>query len=197
MSFVTIAKNQTTPDKDIEDIFDQNDDLTTEREFSNRQYKSYSEKFYNEGFREALSDLEDEAKEEAQNVNEEKALQIAFDRGYQSAFSIAKKLSVLSSAAKTYLELKAIELPQDTLKDIIEINIALDTAKDQLNNLVRQNENTIAISDQSPKRSESNKQVYAQQKAEEINKQWSLRLSERLNLTDLEMRCEKLLDLKF
>lgn len=197
MSFVTIAKNQTTPDKDIEDIFDQNDDLTTEREFSNRQYKSHSEKFYNEGFREALSDLEDEAKEEAQNVNEEKSLQIAFDRGYQSAFSIAKKLSVLSSAAKTYLELNATELPQDTLKDIIEINIALDTAKDQLNNLVRQNENTIAISEQSPKRSESNKQVNAQQKSEEINKQWSLRLSERLNLTDLEMKCKKLLDLEF
>ena len=146
MSFVTNAKTQTTPNKDIEDIFDQNDDLTTEREFSNKQYKSYSEKFYNEGFREALSDLEDEAKDEAQTVNEVKALQISFDTGYQSAFSIAKKLSVLSSAAKTYLNLKAVGQPKDNLEDVIEINNALDTAHDQLNNHIRQNDNSKAIS---------------------------------------------------
>ena len=195
MSFVTNAKTQTTPNKDIEDIFDQNDDLTTEREFSNKQYKSYSEKFYNEGFREALSDIEDEAKDQAQNVNEEKALQISFDTGYQSAFSIAKKLSVLSSAAKTYLNLKAVGQPKDNLEDIIEINNALDTAHDQLNNHIKQNENSQAIIQQSLKSCESDKQVYAQQKTEEINKQWSLRLSESLNLTNLETKCKKLLDL--
>ena len=87
---------------DVDDIFDQTDSATFEQEFSNRQYDKYVSKFYNEGYREALSDLEDKASTET-SESENNVLQTAFDKGYNSAFLVSKKLATLSASVKTHL----------------------------------------------------------------------------------------------
>ena len=120
MNSTTNSDSETSRKDDIEDVFDQNEDVAFNREFANRQYKTYSSKFYNEGFREALSNLEEEAGADDSDLNDEKALQIAFDEGYQTAFSISKKLSILISAVKTYLDLKCANLTEGILKDLKE-----------------------------------------------------------------------------
>ena len=83
---------------DIEDTFDQGDEIANEKQFANKEYDKYTEKFYNEGFREALFALEEQAAEGTSNSNNENVLQASFDQGYASALKIALQLFSAKSA---------------------------------------------------------------------------------------------------
>ena len=70
---------------DIEDIFDQTVQVADEKQFADKQYDKYTGRFYNEGFREALSALQDQAEGGKVNSNDENILQKSFN--YASSIS--------------------------------------------------------------------------------------------------------------
>jgi hypothetical protein len=88
------TKQMLKEDNDIEDIFygDQNDNVAFDQEIANKHFDNYGTKFYNEGFREALSFLEDEAGVDSSNAKDDHILQTSFDQGYETAFVISKQL---------------------------------------------------------------------------------------------------------
>jgi hypothetical protein len=74
------TKQMLKEDNDIEDIFygDQNDNVAFDQEIANKHFDNYGTKFYNEGFREALSFLEDEAGVDSSNAKVALILQMRF-----------------------------------------------------------------------------------------------------------------------
>ena len=195
MNSTTNSDSETSRKDDIEDVFDQNEDVAFNREFADRQYKTYTSKFYNEGFREALSNLEDEAGADDSELNDEKALQIAFDEGYQTAFSISKKLSILISAVKTYLDLKCANLTEGILKDLKELDSDLTVAQDKLLYLLRQNEN-LPVNEISTTNVDTNMQVNPRERTKIIDKQWCHQLKESVDFINLEKRCTAILNVE-
>ena len=195
MNSTTNSDSETSRKDDIEDVFDQNEDVAFNREFADRQYKTYTSKFYNEGFREALSNLEDEAGADDSELNDEKALQIAFDEGYQTAFSISKKLSILISAVKTYLDLKCANLTEDILKDLKELDSDLTVAQDKLLYLLRQNEN-LPVNEISTTNVDTNMQVNPRERTKIIDKQLCHQLKESVDFINLEKRCTAILNVE-
>ena len=85
-------------DYNSEDFYgDQSDNIAFDQEIANKQFDKYASKFYNEGFREALSFLEDEAGEDASNSKDDHILQTSFDQGYETVFVISKQLFIHNS----------------------------------------------------------------------------------------------------
>ena len=123
--------NKSSPtNTDIDDVFDQTDDVNHEQQFAQKQYDRYVGKFYNEGFREALSFLEDEAGAQPTNSENVHALQNSFDKGYETAFAAAKQFSTLRNGVKTYLEFVKDApdlLSNNELTELKNIDIELDT----------------------------------------------------------------------
>ena len=195
MNSNTNSDSETSRKDDIEDVFDQNEDVAFNREFANRQYKAYTSKFYNEGFREALSNLEDKAGEDDSDFYDEKALQIAFDKGYQTAFSISKKLSILISAVKTYSDLKCANLTEDKLKDLKELDSDLTVAQDKLHYLLRQNENKPA-NEISTTNDNTHMEINPKERTKIIDKQWCHQFKESLDFINLEKRCKAILNVE-
>ena len=195
MNSTTNSDSGTSWKDDIDDVFDQNEDIAFNREFANRQYKAYTSKFYNEGFREALSNLEDKAGEDDSDLNDEKALQIAFDEGYQTAFSISKKLSILISAVKAYSDLKCANLTEDELKDLKELDSDLTVAQDKLHYLLRQNEN-LGVNEISTTNDDTNMQVNPKERTKIIDKQWCHQIKESFDYINLEKRCKAILNVE-
>ena len=123
-------KQLSTTNTDIDDIFDQTDNVHYEKELANKQYDKYVGKFYNEGFREALSFLEDDAAAQQPDSRNEHALQMSFDKGYETAFAAAKQFSTLRNGVKTYLELvkdAPDSLSNNELTELKNVDLELDT----------------------------------------------------------------------
>ena len=184
---------------DIDDVFygDQTDNLLCDTEFSNKQYDRYVGKFYNEGFREALSFLEDEAGGDTSSSKDEHVLQISFDKGYESAFEISKQLSTLSNAIRTYLELSK-NAPKTILNaelsDIEKLCADLEEAKLKLGELV--NGGAIASTTNNDTREDTKEpNMSIQQKLANIDENWHSKLSEIIYLPDLQKKCQLFLDL--
>jgi len=181
---------------DIDDIFDQSVELNCDKEFANKQYDKYVESFYNAGFREALTFIEDESSADAIN-SEEHALQSSFDKGYETAFTTSRKLSTLISAVKTYIDfLKENTEPQlqENLRELESLNLELDAAKLKLNDLVKSSAVAL-IDDGLAEKNKIDTNITVQQRIANLDEKWCSKLSDTINLPDLQTRCNKLLDI--
>ena len=174
---------------DIENIFDQSNEIDCDKDFANKQYDKYVENFYNAGYREALSFVEDEAGADTFN-SEEHALQLAFDKGYETAFITAKNISILANAVRTHLVFirnNSDPLLQANLHELESLNLELDLAKIKLEEVV--GSSSIA------ENNKSDKIFTVKQRIVKIDDEWSSKLSDTINLPDLQKKCKVLLDI--
>ena len=176
---------------DVDDIFDQTDSATFEQEFSNRQYDKYVSKFYNEGYREALSDLEDKASTET-SESENNVLQTAFDKGYNSAFLVSKKLATLSASVKTYLKayknISGSEVIQKK-QQLENISVEIETTELSIKDFLKGYEST-------PKKEQYDTKLSTEQQIANIDEEWCSKFRDIVDLEDLQNRCANLLDIE-
>ena len=189
------CKQALNADNDIGDIFygDQSNNIACDQEITNKQYDMYSNKFYNEGFREALSVLDDKAGAGTSDSKDEHILQSSFDQGYETAFVISKQLYTVRTAIKTYLEL--LKVDNTNIKHVSELeklNLDLDAAKIKLDKLV-QGEIVILVPPQSQASDTWNKFNSSHEKIVELDEKWRSTFNDIINLQDLGLRCTRLL----
>lgn len=180
---------------DIEDIFygDQTDNIACDQEIANKQYDKYGTRFYNEGFREALSLLQDEAGVDASKEN---ILQASFDQGYETAFVTSKQLFSAITAVKTYLELgkkdNSEAFSSEHVSDLEKLNLDLDAAKIKLDELVKDGIG-VSVTPESKASDSVNTNNSSQQSIVELDERWRSKINDIINLQDLRMRSTKLL----
>lgn len=153
-------KQSSTTNTDIDDIFDQTDNVHYEKELANKQYDKYVGKFYNEGFREALYFLEDEAGAQPTNSKNEHALQISFDKGYETAFILAKEVTTLRNAAKIHLEFAKDDpdvISSNDLTELQKLSSDLDSAKVKIDELVNGGTITATVDKDSEQQAKKHK----------------------------------------
>ena len=175
---------------DVDDIFDQTDSATFEQEFSNRQYDKYVSKFYNEGYREALSDLEDKASTET-SESENNVLQTAFDKGYNSAFLVSKKLATLSASVKTHLKIyKNISGSEVIQKkqQLENISVEIETTELRIKYFLKGYESTS-------KKEQYDTKLSTEQQIANHDEEWCSKFRHIVDLDDLQHRCVSLLDI--
>ena len=174
---------------DVDDIFDQTDSATFEQEFSNRQYDKYVSKFYNEGYREALSHLEDNASTKT-SESENNVLQTAFDKGYNSTFLVSKKLATLSASVKTHLmiykNISGSEVIQKK-QQLENISVEIKTTEMRIKDFLKGYEST-------PKKEHDTK-LSTEQQIANLDEEWCSKLRDIVDLDDLQHRCANLLDI--
>lgn len=175
---------------DVEDIFDQTDDATSEQEFSNRQYDKYASKFYNEGYREALSNLEDIASTET-SESENNVLQTGFDKGYNSAFLVSKKLATLSASVKTHLKMyKTVSGSEVNQKkqQLENISVEIETTELRIKDFLNGYEST-------PKMEQYDTKLSTEQQIANLDEDWCSKFRDIVDLDDLHHRCVNLIDI--
>ena len=189
-------KESSTPNTDIDDIFDQTDNVHYEKELANKQYDKYVGTFYNEGFREALSFLEDEAGAQPTNSKNEHALQISFDKGYETAFIIAKQVATLGNAAKIKLEFAKDDpdiLSSNELTELQKLSTDLDLARAKIDELV--SGGTITASGDNGTEQEKNTNISIEKEVDRLDANWCSKLTEIICLHELRDRCKVILDI--
>ena len=190
-------KQLSTTNTDIDDIFDQTDNVHYEKELANKQYDKYVGKFYNEGFREALSFLEDDAAAQQPDSKNEHALQMSFDKGYETAFVLAKQITTLKNAANVYLELAKDDpniLSSNDLTELQKLSIEIDSAKVKLDEHV--NGGAIAATvDKYANQGTKNTNISIAHQVDKLDENWCSKLPEIISLQELRNRCKLILDI--
>ena len=199
---------------DIEDTFDQSDEVANEKEFANKTYDKYTERFYNEGFREALFALQEQAAEGTISSNDETLLQASFDQGYASALHVALQLSTAKSAVESYLELskrdkvtyskgntneitdQAVSEPvsNERLIEIDKLNSDLDEAQTKLTDLIEYR-NSSCATDLNADMTKRNHGYDNQNRVNEIDQMWKYKINELFDLQVLKERTATLLNI--
>jgi hypothetical protein len=190
-------KQSSTTNTDIDDIFDQTDNVHYEKELANKQYDKYVGKFYNEGFREALYFLEDEAGAQPTNSKNEHALQISFDKGYETAFILAKEVTTLRNAAKIYLEFAKDDpdvLLSNDLTELQKLSTDLDLAKVKIDELVNGGTITATV-DKDSEQQAKNTNISIEQEVDRLDGNWCSKFTEIIRLQELRNRCKLILDI--
>jgi hypothetical protein len=189
--------------------------VANQTEFANKRYDKYTARFYNEGFREALSAVQDEADglKTTANSNAENILQKSFDCGYASCFQVARQLSTARVALKVYLEMYkddgAIvnnrtstgndhgveDVSHVKLRELKRLNLDLDEAQIKLAELVKSGIDSAAVipSFKTSDTANDNNLNDHQSRIVELDQSWRSKINDLIDFKGLSKRMVELL----